>query len=264
MSIALTDIFIYPVKSLQAINLKCAKVCPSGLANDRRWVIVGPEGDFLSQRSCPSLAQVSVEICDNGLVLHAGNKPPLWLATPSGNRRQRVSIWRDEVDAAAVPEADQWLSEFLGQRCHLAWMDANCRRPITSDAGRPGETVSFADGYPCLMIGEASLADLNRRLSAPVPMARFRPNLVIAGAEPFAEDNWQYVSIGTARFRNAGSCARCNVTTIDQITGQTSAPEPLQTLATFRQSEKGVLFGVNLVVDIPGQIKVGDELKFAD
>ncbi len=261
MSIVLSGIFVYPVKALGGISQAEAEVRPRGLAADRRWVIVRPDGQFISQRTHPRLALVAVRVCAGGLTLHAKGQSSLFLAPPSQIRRRPVRIWDDDVAAAAAdPAADQWLSTFLGEQCHLAWMDAECHRPVNPQNALPGEQVSFADGYPCLIISEASLADLNARLSSPLPMNRFRPNLVVSGCDAFAEDNWTRLTIGEARFRVINQCARCSVTTIDQATGHSLAPEPLRTLATYRQVGKGVMFGINLVVEQPGSIRVGDPL----
>jgi len=264
MSIRLSQLFVYPVKALGGVARDRAEVQFAGLAHDRRWVVVDPAGRFISQRTHPALARITTRVTQNGLTLMAAGQQPLDLMAPDGTRRRRVSIWHDEVQAAAAdPSADDWLSTFLGEQCHLAWMDEQCRRPISSAAGRDGEQVSFADGYPCLLVSEASLTDLNHRLARPVPMNRFRPNLVVAGCDSFAEDRWTHLTIGDVHFRAAGPCTRCAVTTVDQATGRTDASEsvpgePLRTLATFRKSAKGVDFGVNLVVERPGRIQVGE------
>ena len=154
-----------------------------------------------------------------------------------------MSIWRDHVSAAAAePAADAWLSRVLGAPCHLAWMDGACQRPLRSPVAAPTATVSFADGYPCLISSEESLADLNGRLAEPVPMNRFRPNLVVAGGDAFAEDTWTRLTIGEATFVAAGPCVRCAVTTVDQTAGQITGPEPLQALGSYRRVEKGVSY----------------------
>jgi uncharacterized protein YcbX len=185
----------------------------------------------------------------------------LELEIPAGNRRIGVTVWRDHLDAAAAdPRADLWLSDFLDHPCRLAFMDEACRRPISSSGGRPGETVSFADGYPCLLISTASLADLNARLADPLPMDRFRPNLVVTGCEAYAEDGWRKIAIGQTVFRFAGLCPRCSVTTVDQTSGLRSSEEPLRTLVTYRQRERGVVFGVNLIPEHTGEITVGDQV----
>ncbi len=262
MSIQLSGICVYPVKALAAVAVTEAVVQPEGLTGDRRWVIIDANGNFLSQRQHGSLARIQQDQQPTGLTLTADGFPPLELAPPYANNRRTVRIWSDEVNAAAAPpEADRWLSEYLSEPVHLAWMDSACHRPITSSGGQPGESVSFADGYPCLIVSEASLADLNGRLERPVPMNRFRPNLIISGCDSFAEDSWSHLTIGGVRFRNAGPCARCSVPTVNQISGEIDGPEPLRTLATFRQHEKGIIFGTNLVAKNGGTIRVGDRVE---
>lgn len=257
MSIVLEAIYVYPVKALRGVHLQRAEVRPEGLADDRRWVIVGPDGRFISQRSHPILARIGAQVRPRGLILTAPDQPPLPVDRPAGGDRIAVQVWRDEVSAAAAPAADRWLTQVLGERCRLAWMDSACRRPLTGTAGN----VSFADGYPCLLANKASLADLNARLNSPVPMNRFRANLVVSGAPAFAEDAWSRVTIGQAILRSAGGCARCQVTTVDQDSGRTDGPEPLRTLATYRQRDGGVVFGQNLVVERPGWLQIGDRVE---
>lgn len=260
MSIVLADICVYPVKALRGVHLRRAVVAPQGLVDDRRWVIVDRDGQFVSQRTHPALARVAAQVSPNGLVLTAPDQPQLAVAYPTGEDRAMIRVWRDEVSAAvAAPTADRWLTHVLGESCRLVWMDAACRRPLTGAEGASG-SVSFADGYPCLLANEASLADLNERLATPVPMDRFRANLVVSGTHAFAEDDWTRLTIGEVVLRAAGPCARCTVTTVDQVSGHRTGPEPLRTLATYRQSEKGVLFGLNLVVERPGVVQVGDRV----
>ena len=259
MSIKLSAIFIYPVKALRGTALSEVQVLPAGPAGDRRWVITDPAGQFISQRSHPSLAMVDARATANGILLRAPGRPDLAVDRPVAAGRRDVQIWRDEVSAAAAaPAADRWLSEFLGEPCHLSWMDPDCRRPVTSSQGRSADVVSFADGYPALVLGAASLEELNRRLESPLPVDRFRPNFVVSGCEAFAEDGWTRIAVGEAIFRVAGPCARCSVTTVNQVTGRSEAPEPLRTLATFRQHPSGVIFGTNLLVDRPGLVREGD------
>ena len=232
-----------------------------GLRHDRRWVIVDNEGKFISQRTHPRMALISGFFDGHSLALTAPGQDPLELEVPEGKSRIAVAVWRDQVDAASAdPEADRWLSHYLDHPCRLAFMDDACSRPISSPGGLPGETVSFADGYPCLLISNASLADLNGRLADPLPMDRFRPNLVVDGCEAFAEDRWRKMAVGKTVFRFAGRCPRCSVTTVNQASGQRHSEEPLRTLATYRQRESGVVFGVNLVPEKTGLIALGDQV----
>jgi uncharacterized protein YcbX len=261
MDIRLSAIHLYPVKGIGGVTAAQAKVEPEGLRHDRRWMIVDDQDNFLSQRSHPRLALLTGSFDGHKLELAAPGQDPLSLDIPDGRRRITVTVWRDRVDAAATRgDADEWISRYLGQSCRLAYMDETCLRPISSSRGRPGESVSFADGYPCLLISAASLADLNCRLETPLPMDRFRPNLVVDGCDAFAEDGWQKLAIGETVYRFAGLCARCSVTTVDQQSGTRESKEPLRTLATYRQGEGGVVFGVNLVPEKTGAIAVGDKV----
>jgi uncharacterized protein YcbX len=261
MDIRLSAIHLYPVKGIGGVTAAQAKVEPEGLRHDRRWMIVDDQDNFLSQRSHPRLALLTGSFDGHKLELAAPGQDPLSLDIPDGRRRITVTVWRDRVDAAATRgDADEWISRYLGQSCRLAYMDEICLRPISSSRGRPGESVSFADGYPCLLISAASLADLNSRLETPLPMDRFRPNLVVDGCDAFAEDGWQKLAIGETVYRFAGLCARCSVTTVDQQSGTRESKEPLRTLATYRQGEGGVVFGVNLVPEKTGAIALGDKV----
>ena len=258
-----TALFIYPIKATTAISLQQAEVRPRGLAGDRRWVVVDNNGQFLQQRTHPKLAIVRTALQPDGvLIVTAADMDPLHIAPPAGQDRAEVTVWRDTVDAAnAGPEAADWFSRFLELPCRLVFMDQDANRPVAPEYGREGDVVSFADALPLLLTTDASLADLNQRLDKTLPMSRFRPNLVIDGDTPWAEDKWKRIRVGEIEFEITHPCVRCVVTTIDQDTGQKSPDgEPLKTLATFRRGEKGVLFGMNLVPRNGGIIRVGDEV----
>jgi uncharacterized protein YcbX len=258
-----TALFIYPIKGTTAVSLQEAEVRPRGLAGDRRWVVVDQEGQFLQQRTHPKMAIVKTTPQDDGsLLVSATDMAPLHVTPPAGNERGDVTVWSDTVDAAdAGPEAADWFTQFLGLPCRLMFMDKAAHRPVAPDYGREGDIVSFADALPLLLATEASRADLNTRLAAPVPMSRFRPNLVVDGDAPWADDDWKHVRVGEVEFEVTHPCTRCVVTTIDQETGEKSPDgDPLKTLATFRRGEKGVLFGQNLVPRTRGTIRLGDKV----
>jgi len=265
MDIRLSAIHLYPVKGIRGISADRAMVEKIGLRNDRRWVVVDRDGKFLSQRSHPQLARVAGKFTDPGLELTAPGQPILRLDTPGQASRVKITVWRDHMEAAAAdPGAVDWFSNYLGHPCRLAYMDDVCHRPISSPQAKPGDSVSFADGYPCLLVSTASLADLNGRLDIPLPMDRFRPNLVVEGCDPFAEDTWRKFSLGDVVFRFAGLCARCSVTTVDQESGVGKSNEPLRTLAGYRQNEKGAVFGVNLIPEVTGAVSIGDKLTILE
>ena len=270
VGIAITTLAIYPVKSLRGIALTEAAVGPRGLRGDRRWLVTDANGDFLTQRQLPAMAQISVSLTDHGIFLTAPEMRPCSVSEPDQRGpRCQVRVWQDVCDALAADEAaGAWLTEFLGQACRLVYMPDETCRPIPEDFRRdPREQVSFADGFPILMTSDASLAVLNHRLASrgqdPVPMNRFRPNIVVGGGEAFAEDDYTRVETDAIALRIAKPCERCQVVTTDQQTGERNpAREPLATLREFRMdAEGGALFGQNLVPEKIGVLRVGDILR---
>jgi uncharacterized protein YcbX len=257
----LAAINIYPLKSCRGLPLPHAAVEPRGLQHDRRWLAVDADGRFITGRAHPRLVLVRAVPRGDGLHLSAPGMPEIEVATPgAGEPRRAVRVWDDTVDAAcADPAADRWISAALGVPAHLVWMDAMAQRAVSPTHSQPGDEVSFADGYPLLLIGEGSLNGLNQRLPNPVPMARFRPNLVITGASAHAEDGWRRVRIGEVPFDVVKPCVRCIFTTVDTDTGIFDpAREPLNTLLSYRRSPKGVTFGMNLIARARGRLREGD------
>ena len=258
---------IYPVKGLKAIDVDEARCTDRGLEGDRRWMVVDAKGEFLSQREVPRMATVWTALEEGVLTLSAPDMDPVSLASPpEGGEALRVRVWRSLCEACAPsPDADAWLSEYLAMPCRLVHMPESTRRESNPDYA-PGSLVSFADGYACLATAEASLADLNARLLAKshraLPMNRFRPNIVLAGTQAFEEDRWKEIAIGGARFRSAKPSGRCQVTTTDQATGEVLGPEPLATLATYREHAAfGIMFGMNWAIARTGTIRVGDAVE---
>ena len=252
----LSEIWVYPVKSCRGIRLASARVVETGLEHDRTWMVVDERGRFVTQREHAVMARIETALQDDGLELRFEHRDPLLLHPNPGPLRP-VRIWQHDCEAHdAGDEAAHWLSEVIGLPVRLVRMPDDHYRQVGS-AYEGKAATAFSDGYPILVLSEASLADLNARLDEPVPMNRFRPNLVIAGAEPFAEDGWGPVRIGGVELVGCKPCERCVVPTIDQ---QTSArgKEPLRTLSTYRKDERGVLFGQNLVHLGRGAIAEGD------
>lgn len=256
----ISALYIYPVKSLGGIAVSQARTTDRGFEFDRRWMIVDDDDEFVTQREVPKMATVWVAVDAAALSLSAEGMDELVL--PHGEhtgQQHRVTVWNSSVSADEVSQtANQWLSDYLGQALRLVHMpDASLR--ACNAARAPGKHVSFADGYPYLVTNEASLADLNQRIAArrvdrgapptaPIPMSRFRPNIVVAGWDAWAEDTIGSFTAGDARFDCVKPCGRCQITTTDQATGEVKGPEPLATLATFRDSnEYGVMFGQNAV-----------------
>jgi hypothetical protein len=265
MGLTISQINVYPVKGLKGIALEEARCTDRGVENDRRWMVVDSEGVFMSQREHPKMATVWTDLEGGFLSLSAPDAGSVEVPLqPPPAPSMKVRVWRSTVDAVpASREADWWLSEYLEMPCRLVYMPQDSERYSNEQYAGEGKRVAFADGYAYLLIGEGSLADLNKRLAArghtELPMNRFRPNLVVSGSAPYAEDGWTDVRIGAAAFRGVKPCGRCQVTTTDQATGEVTGPEPLATLATFRESnEFGLMFGMNMVSVTAGQVRVGD------
>lgn len=262
----LSGIYIYPVKSLRGVAVPAAALDAHGLVGDRRFLVVDDTGRFLTQRALPRMALIDTELSRTELTLRHPQHGSAAVGLADDGPPATVQIWRDTVQAVDCGvEIAVWLSDFLRHPCRLVRMGADYRRPVKPSKAQSGDVVTFADAYPLLALSEASLADLNDRLvvqdEEPVPMNRFRPNVVIAGCPAFAEDTWQRVRIGAAVFRAAGPCIRCIIPTIDQDTA-VRYKEPLRTLATFRRDAhdpSDVNFGQNLIHETKsGEIRVGD------
>jgi MOSC domain-containing protein len=259
--ITVRSLHIYPVKSCRGIGLDSAVVVPTGLRFDRQWMVVAPDGGFLSQRSNPAMARVSTRIEDDNLILEARGRSRLEIAAgESGGDERWVTVWQDRCPAVSAGlEAAEWFSSLLGTPCELVRQpDAGVRQVNTRYAER-GDRVAFADGFPFLLISRASLDELNSRLVEQVPADRFRANIIVEGCDPYAEDHWTEITIGGIGFRVAKPCARCVVITTDQTIGARS-PEPLRTLAGYRTVDGKVFFGQNLVHQNTGSVQVGDEV----
>lgn len=259
----LQDIYVYPIKSLGGIRLEEAVLEERGLKYDRRWMLVDNQGDFLSQRKHPSMALLQTNIIDSGIEIFLKNQPEKKIHIPLEPKSKEmipVRIWDDEVIGQVVDKKiSDWFSDVFGLPCELVYMPISTNRKVPSKYAVKNESVSFADGMPYLLIGQSSLDDLNSRLDQPVPMDRFRPNLVFAGGKAFEEDEWGQVKIGEAIFRITKPCARCVMTTVDQTTGE-KGKEPLKTLSGYRNFGDKVLFGQNMSLLEGEKIKIGDQV----
>jgi uncharacterized protein YcbX len=258
----LSALNVYPIKSCAGLSVSEWEVDAFGLRYDRRWMVVTPRGEFLTQRELPAFARVQATIAPPHLRVTAPGQPELVVAlNPMGGRPIATRVWDDALSVVAPDhKADSWFSDYLGHEVMLAYMPESVVRPVDTAWAPDGGRTSFADGFPFLLIGEASLADLNSRMAAPLPMNRFRPNLVVAGSPPFAEDAWRAVEIGRIPMQVVKPCARCVVTTTDQQTLARSH-EPLRTLATYRRRDNKVMFGQNVVHYGTGRLRVGDAVK---
>jgi MOSC domain-containing protein len=260
--IVLSALVVYPLKGARGIATDAVELDRFGPRFDRRWMVVEPDGTFLTQREAPRLCLISASPHEGGLRLEGPDRPPCDVPPiePTSSRRM-VRIWDDRVGAFDCGDAAaRWCSAWLNRDCRLVHLPGTAARRTDPDYDPAGSSVAFPDGYPMLLIGEASLEDLNRRLALPVPMDRFRPNLVVRGAEPFAEDEWRRFRIGGLRLEAVKPCARCTVPTVDQATSE-RGKEPLTTLATFRKRGSSVLFGMNVVHRQLGTLRVGDVIK---
>ena len=269
----LKSLHIYPVKSCHRVDLDAAEVEPWGLAGDRRWMITDAEGLMRTQRVLPRLALIRPSYAADGVLrLHAPGMPDLEVAPPlrgAGAEQAKVTVWHFNGPAArAGGAADEWLSAFIGEPSMLVYMDDTSARPTDAQYSRAEDRVSFADGYPLLLASAASLEALNDWIvemgGPPVPMTRFRPNVVIEGAEPWAEDDWQRVRIGGQVFRAVKRCARCVMTTVDPEHGVFAGQQPLKALRKHRRVDKSVFFAVNLIPDTVGPIEIGEGVEVLD
>ncbi|MGA2445944.1 MAG: MOSC N-terminal beta barrel domain-containing protein [Opitutaceae bacterium] len=270
----LTALHLYPVKSCRGLAVTSAEVDARGLVGDRRFMVIDADGRFLTQRAHPRLALIETTLTKTELILaasgHGSTRIPLQPKTQNA-KPKTVTVWKDTVTADDCgDEPAAWLTDFLGLSCRLVHTGAAYSRPLptrklpsTLDVRlSTRHEVSFADGFPFLVISEESLADLNARLDTPLPMNRFRPNLVVAGAAPYAEDTWGRFRIGGVVFHGATRCGRCVVTTTDQLTAG-RGKEPLRTLAGYRRDAAGdVMFGRNLIHETKaGRLTVGDAVE---
>jgi len=264
LTMQVSMLYIYPIKSLGAISLQQSKIDRFGLEYDRRWMLVDEEGQFVTQRRHSELCFFDVSTFEDGFRItnrkHAQFELELPLNKVSGQEKQ-VTVWSDTVSAELVdPQIDELFSQVLGQAVSLVKMPADGKRQVDRRYAPTGTVTAFSDGFPLLMIGQSSLDHLNSKLQLPIDMLRFRPNIVFVGGEPHQEDMFQTFQIGETRFKAVKPCSRCVVTTIDPESALRS-PEPLRTLSKYRLQEGKVMFGMNVLALSQGGIQVGDLLN---
>lgn len=261
----LSGLYIYPIKSMAGISLDTSLVERRGLKFDRRWMLINSNNDFMTQRYYPQMALLQPEITESGIKLYDRRRTDdsvLIPFEPVEGIEINVPIWDDRVTAVTVDnKIDDWLSEKIGEKCSIVFMPDTTNRQVDTDYASDGDIVGFADGYPFLLIGEASLEDLNLRLNKPIPMNRFRPNLVFSGGNPYEEDEWNEFTISGLRFRVVKPCGRCVIITTDQDTIERDS-EPLTVLSKYRNVGNKVMFGQNVIGYDEGRIHIGDEIKF--
>jgi uncharacterized protein YcbX len=263
-TLVLQEIYLYPIKSLGGITVQEAQVEERGFKYDRRWMLVDQSGEFLTQRQHPQLALLQVALSESQLEVFSKGDPSQRIAFDldlASNQELLVSIWGDQVLARVVSaEVSRWFSDFLQMDLDLVVMPESSHRKMDPRYAVQGESVSFADGMPYVMIGQASLDELNQRLEVPISMDRFRPNLVFSGGEAYAEDQFKQLQIGEVEFQVVKPCARCVLITVNQQTGE-KGKEPLATLATYRTVNNKIYFGQNAVALAPGIVRVGDPIQ---
>lgn len=261
--LTISQLFVYPVKSLGGTSVTSAMLTERGFEHDRRWMLVDENNQFLSQRECAGMALLQAERTEDSLLIThkiSGDKIILPLQ-PQTTSTMMVDIWSDRCRAQMVSdEANEWLSQMLSLHCKLVYMPDTTRRRVDGRYAINKEITSFSDGYPTLIIGQASLDDLNKKLEHPLGMDRFRPNIVFTGGDPYEEDNFKHFKINNLAFFGVKLCGRCNITTINQNTGEKSK-EPLRTLATYRYKNNKIYFGQNLLHKGEGSISVGDAIE---
>lgn len=262
MTATLTQLNIFPIKSGAPIVCDHAEVQKRGLRHDRRWMVVDTDGKFMTGRKHPRMTLIHSIPVENGLRIDAPGMPTLDLIA-DGAQRVTATVWDDVVAAGcASAEANAWISTYLGQPARFVCMDDAAHRAVSPKYAQVGDEVSFADGYPLLLISQAALDLLNSKLDVAVPMLRFRPNLVVADTPAHAEDDWRRIRIGEVEFDVVKPCVRCVFTTVDPERGEFDASgEPLRKLLTYRRGPKGVTFGQNLIPRGLGVLRIGDRVE---
>jgi len=266
----ISSIHIYPIKSLGGIAVHNATLTPQGLEHDRRFMLTNKAGKFMSQRSNADMALLKTKIERDQLVVWNSQLPKHQISIPLKpnhfSKQQLVEIWEDTCMANVLHKGiNRWFSRQLKQDCQLVYMTEDAHRAIDKKYGKAGEIVSFSDGYPILLLGDASMNDLNGRLKVPIPADRFRANILFSGSVPFEEDKWTNFSINNQEFRGVKLCTRCQVPNINQQTGKMEK-EPNRTLASFRKVKKEIKMGLNVCWEKglskgKASIAVGDRIK---
>ncbi len=266
MPLTISQLHVYPVKSLRGISLAESDLQLAGLAHDRQWMLVDSKGAMMTQRSHPQMALVDTSLDDGVLVLDTfGMDTHRVPVTDAAMARRSSSVWGSAVSGIDVgDETADWLGQAIGEECRLIAFPASDTRPCDPEYSNPGDHTRYADGFPLLVVTQASLDYLNERLATPVSINRFRPNIVIDGANAHDEDDWRTLRIGDISMRLVKACARCSVPTVDPESGVLAGPEPIHTLSSYRRRDGEVFFGINASPDGEGRLAVGDTVSILD
>lgn len=267
-NLVISELAIYPVKSMRQIQLDKSSLQFGGLKYDRRWMVVDTDGVMITQRKVARLCLIQPELIspeiDCGLILSAPNMAAIKVPVPDGCVIRNIKVWNDECSAYdGGNEVADWLSLFLEIECRLVYFPDNEIRIVDQNYAAPNDQIAFSDGFPLLLTSQASLDDLNSRLDENIPMVRFRPNIVISGCEAFAEDDWKQLKVGDITLRIVKPCARCIIPNIDIVTAS-RCKEPIKTLITYRKRDNKIIFGQNAIADGEGVIEPGMEVDVAE
>jgi len=258
------ELAIYPVKSMRQIPLQYSPLDRFGFKHDRRWMVVDSNGQFITQRQQARMSLIQVKLMDQGVILQAPDMSEMSVATPGNRANTRVMIWKDQCNAVDCgDDVAHWLSRFLGVQCRLTYFTDDEVRQVDLNYADQGDRTAFSDGFPLLLLSQASLDDLNQRMEDPISMERFRPNIVVSGCEPFAEDNWRRIRVGELTLRVVKPCSRCVIPSIDPTTAE-RGPEPTRTLISYRRRDGKVYFGQNVIADSVGHIEVGMSVEILE
>ena len=264
-NLIISELAIYPVKSMRQVQLKKSPLQFSGLKHDRRWMVVDSNGVMITQRKVARLCLIQPKLIhpeiDCSLTLNAPEMPEIEVRVPDGPTKRSVKVWDDECNAYdGGDEVANWLSQFLDIESRLVFFPDNEIRIVDQTYARPEDQTAFSDGFPILLTSQASLDDLNSRMDEAIPMARFRPNIVVSGCEAFAEDDWQQLKVGDVTLRIVKPCGRCIIPSIDIATAA-RCKEPIKTLVAYRKRDNEIFFGQNAVANGEGIVEVGMKVE---
>lgn len=252
-----SELYIYPVKSCRGIKLDVSELEAFGLKHDRRWMVVDSGGVMLTQRKLARMCLIQPELIQNGITLKAAGMNDISIDIPATENRINVKVWNDHCQALdAGDDVANWLSQFLQRGCRLVYFPDDEFRQVDQAYAQAGDKTAFSDGFPLLLISQASLDDLNQRMDKPLAMNRFRPNIVIQGCTAFAEDEWKKIRIGNIELRVVKPCSRCVIPSINIETAEREE-EPTKTLISYRKRNNKIYFGQNLIANTYGKIEVG-------